>query len=253
MPFTPVKSEKLSTAVMDQIEKLILQGILRPAERLPSERELAERLKVSRPSLRDAISTLQNNGLLVTRPNAGIFVADELGAAFPPALIQMFARHDEAVFDYLAFRRDFEGLAAERAARLGSSTDLEVINRVFNKMIPEQKQSPKEDARLDAEFHMAIIEASHNVVMLHIMRSMYGLLREGVFYNRQVMFRQTTERQELLDQHRMINDAIQSRDGAAAKAAIHAHMDYIENCLRDQQKTQQNEKVAKLRLAQTKI
>ena len=86
MPFRPVTQEKLSHAVVSQIEKLILRGILRPGERLPAERELAERLGVSRPSLRDAISQLQIAGLLSTKPGAGIYVADVLGSAFSPAL-----------------------------------------------------------------------------------------------------------------------------------------------------------------------
>jgi GntR family transcriptional repressor for pyruvate dehydrogenase complex len=249
MPFTAIHSEKLSGAVVRQVEELILRGILHPGERLPPERELAERLGVSRPSLRDAIGTLQDSGLLTARPGAGVYVADVLGSAFAPALTQLFARHDEAVFDYLSFRRDMEGLAAERAARLGSDTDLKVVQAVFSKMeAADTKRNTEEEAQLDAKFHMAIIEASHNVVMLHMMRSMYELLREGVFYNRQVMFKQRTTRQVLLDQHRAINDALQARDGSAAKNAVHAHLDFVEASLHDQQKAQRNEKIAQQRL-----
>jgi len=251
MPFRPVQPEKLSAAVVRQIEQLILRGILRPGERLPSERELAERMSVSRPSLRDAIGTLQDTGLLTARPGAGIYVADVLGSAFAPALTRLFARHDEAVFDYLSFRRDMEGLAAERAARLASDTDLAVVQAVFEKMqAAHPKRNSEEEARLDAQFHMAIIEASHNVIMLHMMRSMYQLLREGVFYNRQIMFKQRTTRQALLDQHRAINDALQARDPDGARAAVHAHLDYVERALRDQQNAERNEAIAKQRLDQ---
>ena len=73
-------AEKLSAAVVGQVEKLILRGILRPGERLPAERELAERLGVSRPSLREAIAELQSRGLLTARANAGVFVSDVLGS-----------------------------------------------------------------------------------------------------------------------------------------------------------------------------
>ena len=114
-----ITAGKLSQAVTHQIEELILRGILRPGERLPSERDLAERMGVSRPSLREAIADLQEKGLLSSRAGAGIFVADVLGNAFSPALVSLFSEHDAAVFDYVAFRRDMEGLAAERAARLG--------------------------------------------------------------------------------------------------------------------------------------
>ena len=249
MPFRLVQPEKLSSAVVRQIEQLILRGILRPGERLPAERELAERTGVSRPSLRDAIKALQDAGLLTARPGAGIYVADVLGSAFAPALTQLFARHDEAIFDYLSFRRDMEGLAAERAARLGSDTDLAVVQAVFDKMAAAHaKPNSDEDAKLDAQFHMAIIEASHNVVMLHMMRSMYQLLRDGVFYNRQIMFKQRTTRQALLEQHRAINTALQSRDAQSARDAVRMHMDYVERALRDQQDAEHNDAIARQRL-----
>jgi GntR family transcriptional regulator, transcriptional repressor for pyruvate dehydrogenase complex len=165
--------------------------------------------------------------------------------------VQLFATHEAAVFDYLDFRRDMEGLAAERAARLGSDTDLMVVNAIFQKMeTAHQKRDPSDEAALDAQFHMAIIEASHNIVMLHMMRSMFDLLREGVFYNRQVMFKQRTTREALLDQHRAINAALQARDPVAAKAAVQAHLHYVEVALMDQIKSERNEGIARLRLAQ---
>lgn len=250
MPFQRIHPEKLSQSVVRQIELLILRGILRRGERLPSERELSDRLGVSRPSLREAVGELQKAGLLVSKANSGIYVADVLGSSFSPALTRLFASHEEAVFDYIAFRRDMEGLAAERAARLGSDTDLAVVDSVFQRMeVAHRKRSPADEAQLDADFHLSIVEASHNVVMLHMMRSMYELLREGVFYNRQIMFSQRTTRKNLLDQHCAINDALQARDPAAARAAVEQHMDYISSALTDHLKAEKNEKIARQRLA----
>ncbi len=248
MPFMKIQTEKLSHSVVRQIELLILRGILRPGERLPSERELSDRLGVSRPSLRDAVADLQKRGLLVSRAGAGIFVADVLGSAFSDALIQLFAAHEEAVFDYVAFRRDMEGLAAERAARLGSDTDLKVVDTILQKMeAAHLKRDPTDEAALDAEFHLSIIEASHNVIMLHMMRSMYDLLKQGVFYNRQVMFRNRITRDMLLDQHRAINNGLQSRNPVAARAAVEAHLNYVEQALGDQIKAERNEAIARQR------
>lgn len=249
MPFQKVQPERLSQGIIRQIELLILRGILRPGERLPSERELSERMDVSRPSLREALADLQERGLLTTRPNAGVYVADVMGSAFAPALVDLFSRHDEAVFDYIAFRRDLESLAAERAARLASDTDLQVIATIFTRMeAAHQKRDPSDEAALDAQFHMAIIEASHNTVMLHMMRSMFDLLRQGVFYNRQMMFKLRTTREALLDQHRAINAAIQSRDPAAARAAVEAHLGFVEAALLEQGRAARNEAVARQRL-----
>ncbi|WP_380054486.1 FadR/GntR family transcriptional regulator [Falsihalocynthiibacter sp. SS001] len=251
MPFQKIQSEKLSHSVVDQIERLILRGILRPGERLPSERELAERMGVSRPSLREAIAELQNSGLLTSKAGAGIYVSEALGSAFSSALVQLFGRHDEAFFDYVAFRRDMESMAAERAAEYGSDVDREVINQLFLKMeAAHTKRNPTEEAALDAEFHLSIIEASHNSVMLHMMRAMYELLREGVFYNRQIMFKQRVTRDTLLEQHRAINEAIQARDPIAAKAATVAHLDYVESSLFEKERADKNEAIAKQRLEQ---
>lgn len=248
MPFEPVPSEKLAHLVVRQIELLILRGILRPGERLPSERELSERLEVSRPSLREAIADLQTRGLLTTKAGSGVFVSQDLGSTFPPALTHLFAEHDEAVFDYIDFRRDMEGLAAERAAQHGTDTDLRVIDTLFNKMeTAHSKRNSEDEAALDAEFHLAIVEASHNVIMLHMMRSMFGLLREGVFYNRQVMFKQRTTREAILDQHRAINTAVQVRDPGAARKAIETHLDYVREALSQHRKSSKNERIAQKR------
>ncbi|WP_037311215.1 FadR/GntR family transcriptional regulator [Ruegeria halocynthiae] len=249
MPFQKIQTEKLSIAVVKQIELLILRGILRPGERLPPERDLADRMGVSRPSLREAISELQEQGLLTAKAGSGIYVAKVLGSAFSPALIRLFGSHDEAVFDYLSFRRDMEGLAAERAARLGSASDLKVVQAIFDKMEAAHIRNAAEDeAHLDAQFHMAIIEASHNVVMLHMMRSMFDLLRQGVFYNRQMMFQQRTTREAILDQHRAINTALQARDPEGARDAVQQHLSFVRACMEDHQKAMRNESIAQQRL-----
>lgn len=248
MTFNKITSEKLSDAVVRQIEGLILRGILRPGERLPAERELAEQLGVSRPSLRTAIADLSDQGLLQSKVGSGVFVADVFGSAFSKPLIRLFSRHNDALFDTVDFRMDIEGLAAERAARLGTESDLKVIDLAFSKMAAAQdRQDNTTDALLDVRFHMAIIEASNNVIILHMMRSMYQLLEDGVFYNRQVMFDQKTTRNALLDQHRAINSAIQDRQPETARAAVQAHLGFVKSALADEQKRARNEAIARLR------
>lgn len=248
MPFQKIQAEKVATSVVRQIETLILRGILRPGERLPAERELSDRLGVSRPSLREAIADLEARDLLLSKAGSGVYVANVLGSAFSQPLIDLFSTHEEALTDYLSFRRDLEGLAAWRAALRASDTDLKVVDTIFRKMeAANSKRNPEEEAYLDAEFHLAIIEASHNVIMVHMMRSMFDMLRAGVFYNRQVMFKQRTTRQSLLDQHRTINSALQARDPEGARSAIEDHLNYVETSMRLQKKAESNEAIARLR------
>ena len=252
MPFQKIELDRVAVSVIIQIEQLILRGIIRPGERLPSERDLAERMGVSRPSLREAISALQDKGLLTTKANAGVFVAELLGTPFSAPLTDLFSTHDEAVFDYISFRSDLEGMAAERAANLGSGTDLKVIKAIFDKMqTAHELKDPDQEASLDAEFHMAIIEASHNVFLLHMVRSMFEMLKKGVFYNRQIMFSRHTTRGALLEQHRAICNAIQNRNPKAARKAAEDHMDFIKTCMEEVKKAEANEEIAKLRLDHT--
>ena len=253
MPFEKIEPEKAANAIVHQIEQLILRGVLHPGERLPSERELATRFEVSRPTLRSALSELETSGLVVTRPGAGAFIAQVLGSAFSPPLVNLFSTHDEALFDYLSFRSDLEGMAAARAAEHANETDLEVIQSIFKRMeAAHEKRNPTEEAAIDAEFHLAIVEAAHNVVMLHMMRSMFEMLQAGVFYNRQVLFGKRSTRDHLLEQHRAIFEAIIAQNPDAARAAVEAHLTFIEDAMLQQSHDRRNEDVAKQRLAHEK-
>ncbi len=248
MPFRKIKTGKISSAVTRQIEELILQGVLRPGDRLPAERELSEAMDVSRPTLREALADLEARGLIATRPGGGTFIAEVLGSAFAAPLIELFASHDTALFDYVSFRRDLEGLAAARAARDGTEADHAVIDSVFRRMEEaSQKRKPDEEAAIDAEFHMSIVEAAHNVVMLHMIRSLYELLVKGVFYNRAVIYSLPERRSKLLDQHRAIRDAVLARDESGARAAVEVHMDFVAEALRDASRMRSREQVAALR------
>ena len=249
MPFEKIPAEKLSHAVIRQIEGLILQGVLRPGERLPAERELAETMGVSRPSLREALAEMPQAGLLVARAGSGVFVAEVLGSAFSPALIRLMSEHDRAADDYLSFRRDLEGLAAERAAGVAGDSDLAVIDQSFRRMeAVHHLTDPERDAALDAEFHMAIVEAGHNIVALHMMRSMQDLLHKGVLYNRTRVFSLTATKDLLLEQHAAINDALQRRDGPAARRMVEAHLDYVAECLTTQRQADEHDQLARRRL-----
>jgi GntR family transcriptional repressor for pyruvate dehydrogenase complex len=94
---------------------------------------------------------------------------------------------------------------------------------------------------------MTIVEAAHNVVMLHMMRSLYDLLVRGVFYNRNAIYSLRERRTKLLDQHRAIRDAVVGRDPKAARVAVEMHMDFIAEALREANRMRSREQIAALR------
>ena len=211
-----------------QIESLILEGVLRPGDRLPPERELAKTLDVSRPSLRDALLELEGRGLLIARQGGGTFVADVMRSVFAEPIVPLFGKHGKATTDLLEFRREIEGIAAGHAAERATDADRDILCRIFSAMEDAHVNADADrEAELDVEFHSAIVDAGHNIVLIQTLRSIYALLREGVFDNRQLLYESPGGRDELLSQHRDIYSSIVSGDPIAARAAAEAHVDYV--------------------------
>lgn len=247
--FRKITHEKTADATVRQIEELILDGILRPGDRLPAERELAGDLDISRPILRDALRTLENRKLIRTRHGEGTYVADVIGTVFEPPMIDLVRRHQRALFDYLEFRRDVEALAASYAAERATGPDRAILQQVFDAMLAAHEAGdPEEESRLDVEFHTAIMEAAHNVVLMHMMRSCYQLMAQAVFLNRERLYSNPTWRDKLVAQHRRIYEAIMARNAKAAARAANDHIDFIESALRTVESIDAREAVSELKL-----
>jgi GntR family transcriptional repressor for pyruvate dehydrogenase complex len=249
--FTAIEHSRTADEVARQIEALILEGVLRDGDRLPAERELAADMEVSRPILRDALKALEARGLLATRPGGGTFVANIVGEVFADPMRQLIATHPKATADYLEYRREVEAVAAELAARRATPADKALLEDVIQRMHHAHEHGDfAEQVEIDAEFHNAVVEAAHNFVLLHTMRSCYRLLAEGVFYNRSKVFDLPGARDRLLAQHVAIFEAI--RDGKpeeARKAAID-HIAFVERASAEAERTGEWERVSALRLRQ---
>lgn len=251
MVFQKISHNRTADAVVDQIEQLILQGVLRPGDRLPSERELAKKVDVSRPILRKAIKVLEERKLIATRHGEGTFVADVIGTVFSDAVVQLIRRHPPAIADYMEFRREIESVAAGFAALRATKADREILARIFEAMErAHEEEDFAEEAELDVEFHQAIGESAHNIVLLHTLRSCYRLLADGVFYNRAQLYRYPGSREQLLAQHRAIFEALMRGDREGAEAAAIAHIDYVEKVIRDVERNGAWQEVSALRLEQ---
>ena len=231
--FEPIGHESLADAVVAQIEDLIASGILKQGRKLPSERDLAEMLRVSRPKLREALQTLEERGLVVTQHGEGTFVAALTGSAMLPALLALYERHEPAFFDYLEYRREQEGFAARLAARRGTSADKERIADILQeneRAWREKDQLASQEA--DFALHAAIVDASQNATLIHMMASIYELTRKGVFYNREFLKSIDGTGRLLLEQHVELGQAVIDGDEARAEKAAHAHIDFVEESFR---------------------
>ncbi len=227
--FEPVGHESLAEAVVAQIEDLVASGILKQGRKLPSERDLAEMLRVSRPKLREALSVLEERGLVTTQHGEGTFVAALTGQAMMPALLALYERHEPAFFDYLEYRREQEGFAARLAARRATKADKERIAEILaDNERAWQDGDAQASHEADFALHSAIVDASQNATLIHMMASIYELTRKGVFYNRDFLRTVDGTGEKLLQQHLELGQAVIDGDEARAEKAATDHIDFVE-------------------------
>lgn len=246
--FEPVGHESLADAVVAQIEDLIASGILKQGRRLPSERDLADMLKVSRPKLREALHTLEERGLVTTRHGEGTFVSALTGQAMLPALLSLYGRHEPAFFDYLEYRREQEGFAARLAARRATRADKERIAEILTEIEQAWKKNDAKASReADFALHTAIVDASQNATLIHMMASIFDLTQQGVFYNRDFLKTIDGTGKKLLEQHMEIGQAVIQGDETRAEKAAQDHIDFVEQSFRLGLEQQRREAMAEKR------
>lgn len=238
---TAIRTQKISDAIATRIEKLILEGALRPGEKLASERELAQRLDVSRPSLREAIDKLVERGLL-TASRGGTSVAQFLLPIMTP-LANLYRDHENAAADYLEFRQWVEAQAARAAAERATEVDRAAIGACLADMRKAHKSKNfTREAQADVSLHILVYEASHNFIVLHVMRALSELLRNNVFFNRENLYVRPGVRDKLLAQHIAIGEAVIAGDPDRAEEAAAAHIRFVfgtvEGIQRDNQRLQ---------------
>lgn len=224
MNTTSIRPAKLADAIAEHIQQMILEGALQPGERLLSERELSAKLDVSRPSLREALDKLIALGLLTTNAQGVAYVSEDVGRSLRDPLVQLM-NTPEARIDCLELRSEVEAAAAGFAAERASEVDRDIIRKRFEAMVAAHEEQDVDNiAKTDADFHFAIYEASHNLMMLHFMRSLESFLRSNVYLNRKNLYEHRTQKDSQLHEHQAIYEAIMARDPDRAREAARTHM-----------------------------
>ncbi len=241
--------QRLSDVVATELENRILEGSLKAGDRLPSERELAVELGVSRPSLRGALQALVAKGLLITRHGGGTFVTDTMQAAFTDPWQQMLKDHPDIHGDMLEFRHMLEGQAAQLAAERGTAEDFERIRQCHETL---ERAFAQQDLamciRADVDFHQAIAEASHNVMIGHLSSSLHKVMEGHVQGNLEYLNARPELWQQLQAQHRAIWDAVRERRMEVARKAANQHLEFVQMTMRENLKNEERRSAAARRL-----
>lgn len=227
-----VQVPRISDAIAASLERRILEGSLKPGDRLPPERELAVELGVSRPSLREAIQKLASKGMVQSRQGGGTFVTDVLGSSFSDPWQDMMGKHPNLREDMLEFRRMLEGQAAEWAAERATEADMQRLNQTFS-VLQEAFVDDEAQKRSDADiaFHQAIGDAAHNVLIGHLSGALLNLMHDNIRLNLGELKGVPAANRLLIGQHEAIFNAIRDGKPQAARSAAETHIDFVRETL----------------------
>ncbi|MBU2953502.1 FCD domain-containing protein [Marinobacter sp. F3R08] len=227
----------ISQEISYRLERLILDGGLAPEQKIPSERQLAARLGVSRAVIREALHELQGRGVIETRHGKGSFVAsmvpgaNELGE--PSPLMHLFEGHPRTLFDLLEVREQLEGQAAFLAAQRATQLDRHRITKAFRAL---EDTDPLTNARLDHGFHLAIVEASHNPVLVHVLNSLKNMMLLTVQASVANLNPREEMRNKIVRHHRQLYEAVIAEKPAIAQKIAMAHVRFVSDAMRDMEK-----------------
>ncbi len=225
---------RISDAVAGGLEKRILEGSLKPGDRLPSERDFSAELGVSRPTLREAIQKLISKGLLDTRHGGGTFVTDRLDAHFVDPWQEMLSGHPLLHSDLLEFRQMLESHAASLAAERATNVDIERLDTLYANL-DSVYASNDVKACIDADvaFHQAIAEAAHNVLIGHMTASLMRVIHGHVSINLEHLHARPQRWNQLRSQHHAIWQAIREHQPETAARAARSHIEFVRQSMTD--------------------
>ena len=219
---------RLADAVASALESRILEGILKPGDRLPAERALALELGVSRPSLREAIQKLTSKGLLHARPGGRTHVTNRLEAHFTDPWQDMLNNHPPLQRDLLEFRQMLESQAAQLAADRATDVDIKRLDAAYERL--ECTYSTDDlTACIDADvaFHQTIAESAHNVLISQLSASLMRVIHGHVSGNLEYLHLRPQGWEQLAGQHKAIWTAIREHRPHDAALAAGSHVEFV--------------------------
>ncbi len=225
--------------VRGSIEDLVLNGTLSPGKKVPSERQLSERLGVSRSMIREALQELRAKKIIHTYQGRGSYVAEMIEPVDKQGpLLGLILSHPESIFDVLDVRETLEAQASALAAENGTDQDHYWITKAFKAMQcqPEKSTNSAIDIDLDHAFHTAIYSASNNPVLMHLLKSLSGLMKSSVMQSVNNLYHSKKYKSLIDADHEAIYTAILQRESEAARIAAANHIQHVREGLKIMQR-----------------
>jgi len=232
--FTPVKSKRLFEEIAEQIQQLITGGELKPGDKLLSERELADRLQVSRVSVREAIRSLEMLGFIEIRHGEGTFIRDTNADEVIRPLAVFLAMERNSLLDMFEVRRIFETATSALAAERATDDEVDHIGMLLEKMKDKIRQGDSEGGEAyDAAYHYAVAEATHNSLLIKLLRTVHEEWSKAVSAGSQQLLGDSEENaQRIINQHTRVYEAIKAHDPDTASQAMLEHVTFAEREIR---------------------
>lgn len=227
MELKPIKTRKIYEEIVEQIRELVSRGELKPGDRLPSERDLVERLKVSRASIREALSALELMGLLEVRSGEGTFVRRLRSESVVAPLAWMLTMEKGTVLELLEIRKILEVQAVGMAAERAEAEDMRELSAALE-LLQDDLNSPTSDGSSDHRFHYAITRATKNKIMIRLMDTISDLMKYSLKASRSKLYEGKYTPALLFQEHKKIYEAIVERDVEKARNYMLTHLTGVE-------------------------
>ncbi|MBG9444009.1 FadR/GntR family transcriptional regulator [Cytobacillus firmus] len=220
------EKKKTYLVLADKLIECYLGGNLKPGERLPSERELAVQFNVSRTTIREALRTLELNGLIDIRQGGGSYVKVSDIQSSKEEIITAVKAENPLVYEMLELRRALEAESSFLAAKRATPADLEKLRIAVNQMALS-KQDPELGLKADLDFHIRIAEATHNSIFIELIHTLKGHMEETIRATQNHRFKDLSRYEDTIEEHKEIYLAIASGNGDKAKELMEGHITKI--------------------------
>lgn len=226
MEIKPIERSTLPDKIIEQIKNTIIEGRLQPGDRLPSERELAERFSVGRTTVREALKALSYAGI-IKKVREGTIINRNISNFFIDSLTQMLILRHLDFEDLFETRKILEVKLAGLAAQRATIEDIEMIGNILKEMNEKANHNPYEFITEDIKFHEAIAETAQNRVLYEIFIAVRLLLRKA----QEEVIKYPGIMKRSLKYHQQIFEAIKKQNVSKAKRAMFDHLDDVEKAL----------------------